>query len=99
MTLLARTTTPLRLTPDLMVEDYRILHLSHSDNDDLNTLSERHLRYSGALTQHTGSSLHSVWKSLLAPDDARRFVGGYWNLHFDKISDTALRSYLTERYA
>lgn len=99
MTLLAKTTTPLQLTSGLEAVDYRILHLTHSDNRDLNTLSERHLRFSGALAHKGGSTLHEVWRDLLAAEDAQRFAAGHWNLHLDTIADSQLRPYLTERYA
>ena len=99
MTLLAKTTTPIALTPGLDVMDYRILHLTHSDNQDLNVLSDRHLRFSGPLARHAGSRLHDVWKLLLAADEAKRFVGGYWNEHLEAVSNPELLAYLTDRYA
>ena len=98
MTLLAKTTTPLHLTSDLEVADYRILHLTHSDNQDLNTLSKRHLRFAGSLAHKAGSTLHEAWRDLLAHDEAQRFMSGHWNLHLGNIPDPALRAYLVERY-
>ena len=48
MTLLAKMTTPAKLGL-LKIEDYKIIHLSHSENNDLNFLSKTHLKYSPGL--------------------------------------------------
>ena len=99
MTLLAKTTTPLQLSADLEVLDYRILHLTHSENHNLNIVSDRQLRFNAGLVHKAGASLHDLWRGLLAPEDARRFISGHWNLHLDTISDPDLRTYLMDRYA
>ena len=104
MTLLAKLTTPLKfdngsVNESIDIEDYRIVHLSHSQNERLNTLSKRHLSYSPGLRQHCGKSLHEVWKdSILCEDEATKFRYGYWNEAIGVISDGELRKYLTERY-
>jgi hypothetical protein len=48
MTLLAKMTTPLKLNSVEIVE-FKIINLTHSENNDLNILSENHLKYSPGL--------------------------------------------------
>ena len=48
MTLLTKMTTPLKLN-SVEIVDYKIIHLTHSENNDLNILSENHLKYSPGL--------------------------------------------------
>ena len=99
MTLLAKLTTPLEFANGLRIEDYRIIHLSHSQNDRLNTLSKKHLSFSPGLWQHSGKSLHEVWKdSILSGNEATKFRYGYWNKAIGIISDGKLKKYLLERY-
>ena len=99
MTLLAKLTTPFEFDNGLRIEDYRIIHLSHSQNGRLNTLSKKHLSCSPGLKQHSGKSLHEVWKdSILSEDEATKFRYGYWNEAIRVISDKKLRKYLLERY-
>ena len=99
MTLLAKLTTPFEFDNGLHVDDYRIVHLSHSQNDKLNTLSKEHLSYSPGLDQYTGRNLHEVWKdSILTEGEATKFHYGYWNEAIGTISDGELKKYLAERY-
>ncbi len=99
MTLLAKTTTPLQIGERIEVEDYRILHLTHSTNMRLNIVTDRHLRFCPGLAGFADASLHDLWGSILAPDEAPKFSSGYWNEHLGLITDTDLRTYLTDRYA
>ena len=99
MTLLAKLTTPFQFDNGLLIEDYRIIHLSHSQNDGLNTLSKKHLSCSPGLRQHFGKSFHEVWKdSVLSENEATKFHYGYWNEAISTISNGKLRKYLMERY-
>ncbi len=99
MTLLAKTTTPLQIGEQIEVDDYRILHLTHSKNSQLNTVTERHLQFCPGLTHLAGTSLHELWGSILGPDEAPKFKSGHWDEHLDPIKDTNLRTYLSDRYA
>lgn len=63
-----------------VIEDYIVLHLSHSKNERLNILAEKHCTYANGLKQYVGQEIHSVWKQLLNEEQKRHFVGGYWDL-------------------
>lgn len=98
-TLLAKLTTPFTFDDGPRVSDYRVIHLSHSKNDALNTLSKTHVSCSPGLKDHAGKSMCEVWKQhVLTAQEASRFVHGYWDETLDAISDSALREYLLERY-
>lgn len=99
MTLLAKMTTPLHVAKGIEIEDYRILHLTHSENSKLNTVTGRHLSYCRGLNHLADSGIHELWSSILVPDEARKFFGGYWNNELSSISDSALQAYLSDRYA
>ena len=99
MTLLAKLTTPFEFDNGLRVEDYRIIHLSHSQNKRLSTLSKNHISYTPGLRQYAGESLHEVWnENILSEIEETKFYPGYWNEGIGIISDGKLREYLTERY-
>ena len=99
MTLLAKLTTPLSLGDGPTVEDYQIVHMSHSDNSGLNTLSRSHVSLLPGLKQHAGRTLHEVWRSeLLSDAEASKFCGGYWDKAIGAISDGDLKDYLLRRY-
>ncbi|MBU9712687.1 PGN_0703 family putative restriction endonuclease [Evansella tamaricis] len=102
MTLLARMMkgNPLPLTESITVEDYKIIHLSHSKNDDHNILQEKHLRFSPGLQKYAGLPLHDVWKNVVLSDrEKERFIGAYWDLAVESLSPGPLKSYLQERYS
>ena len=61
MTLLAKTTVGEALGP-YRIEDYRIVHLTHSRNDEINILRGRDLALSPGLAKCAGRSLHEVWR-------------------------------------
>lgn len=97
MTLLAKKTTPANLGP-LRVEDYKIIHLSHSENNDLNTLSKIHLKYSPGLDSFIGNSLHDTWIELLDEKEKEHHVMGFWNEALYVLSDCKDKEYLIDRY-
>ncbi|MCK7516849.1 MAG: hypothetical protein MZV64_03570 [Ignavibacteriales bacterium] len=63
MTLLAKTTTPIDIDK-INIQDYRIVHLSHSMNNELEVLHEKYLFASPGLT-HSGKRLYDVWNEIL----------------------------------
>lgn len=97
MTLLAKKTTPISIG-DLQVEDYRVVHLSHSDNDRINILHKEYLSLCPGLMKFEGMPFHDVWKNLLSEADQKKFFAGYWNKSLSVIGDASLRRYLEERY-
>ena len=98
MTLLAKATTPMQLTSNISIQDYRVIHLSHSQNVELNYLSEKHLFFSPGLRHLAGKTLHESWKSILTDSERNKFFGGYWDEAIQTISDTRLKEYLRKRY-
>jgi hypothetical protein len=98
MTLLAKKTLGMRLG-DYALEDYRIVHLTHSQNDQINILHREYLKFSPGLMQFSGQQLHDVWRSLLSTNEKERFVCGHWDKAITILRDDKLRSYLIERYA
>jgi len=98
MTLLAKSTTPMQLTSNISIQDYRVIHLSHSQNVELNYLSEKHLSFSPGLRHLAGKTLHESWKSILTDSERNKFFGGYWDEAIQTISDTPLKEYLIKRY-
>jgi len=97
MTLLAEKTTPMDIGPH-QIEDYRILHLTHSQNDRINVVHPEYLVFSPGLQQYAGQSFHKVWQNILTNSARERFFGGYWDKALPVISDERLRNYLMERY-
>ncbi|MFH0988479.1 MAG: hypothetical protein V1799_00505 [bacterium] len=97
MTLLAKTTTPLMLG-EIKVEDYRIVHLTHSKNDEINILHEKYLSHSPGLRKFSGMDLHEAWKKMLSAYEKDKFIGGHWDDAIKDIPDVALRTYLSTRY-
>ena len=98
MTLLAKTTTGMDFGK-YTFEDYRIVYLSHSQNDRINILHPEYLELSPGLKQFSGQQLHDVWKKILSPKDKEKFISGYWDKAISSIEDAELRTYLTERYS
>ena len=80
-------------------EDYRIVHLTHSQNNRINILHSEYLVFSPGLKQFCGQQLHEVWKKLLSTGDRERFVHGHWDSAISTVEDKKLRAYLSERYA
>ena len=99
MTLLAKLTTPLRFDNGFVIEDYRIVHLSHSKNEGLNFLSPEHLSHSSGLQHCAGKLLHEVWKDvILSENESKKFYYGHWDHAIRVILDSPLKQYLLERY-
>ena len=102
MTLLARATTPITISNHsnhITVEDYRIVHLSHTENTRLNIVTPKKLKYCPGIQHLANLELHEIWsKHILSEQETKRFKFGYWNEHLDVITDNQLRSYLKERY-
>ncbi len=97
MTLLAKTTVGEALGP-YSLEDYRIVHLTHSQNDAVNILHSDYLRFSPGLERFSDQPLHEVWRALLSPRDRAKFHFGHWDQALDRIEDERLRAYLVKRY-
>ena len=91
MTLLAKMTTPIMIGKH-SIQDYRILHITHSDNSKLNILSKSNIKFC------QGMNIHEVWLDLLSDYEKNKFRAGYWNQSLDLITDNDLKNYLIERY-
>ena len=98
MTLLAKTTTGSDLGK-YNLQDYRIVHLTHSQNDRINTLHPEYLMLSPGLQRFSGQQLHDVWKMVLSSKDKEKFFSGHWDKAINMIENNELRTYLAERYA
>ena len=93
-------TTPLQLSGDIRIEDYKIVHLTHSNNEALKCLKADYLEYSPGLRLHSNRELHDVWQNeILVPNERQHFVCGYWNKALSQLSNSDLKDYLMERYA
>jgi len=97
MTLLAKMTTPMQLN-NINIQDYRIVHLTHSQNEELNTLSETHLKYSPGLKSFIGKSLHGTWNSILNEEERKKHIFSFWNNSLRCLSENEEKKYLLERY-
>jgi hypothetical protein len=98
MTLLARRTTPLDIGP-IHIEDYRVVHLSHSGNQKINIIQSEYAKFCPGLQGTVGKNFHEVWATLLAPDERGKFIAGYWDHGLSSITNAELRDYLQTRYA
>lgn len=81
--MLGQETVGMKFGPHL-IEDYIVLHLSHSKNTKLNILQEKHCTYSKGLKPFIGEELHSIWKQLLNENQKKHFIGGYWDKVFER---------------
>jgi hypothetical protein len=97
MTLLAKMTTPTNLN-SLRIDDYKIIHLAHSENNDLNFLSETHLKYSPGLKEFIGKPLHDTWIELLDDQEKEHHIMGFWNKALNILSANEDKEYLVQRY-
>jgi hypothetical protein len=97
MTLLAKMTVGMKLGKNTL-EDYRIVHLTHSQNDRINILHPEYLLFSPGLNQFAGQKLHDVWIQLLAPKERMKFFSGHWDKAINNLTDNNLKAYLSERY-
>jgi hypothetical protein len=97
MTLLARMTTPMRIG-DIEVEDYRVVHLSHSGNDKINIVQPEYAKYCPGIQGMVGKGFYETWKSMLVPEEQKKFLAAHWDYGLKSIKDKDLREYLQERY-
>jgi hypothetical protein len=97
MTLLAKITTPIRIG-NLDVVDYRVVHLSHSQNKEIEILHEKYLHSSPGLIKYAGEKLYEVWCQLLSDYEKQRFKYGHWDTELNSISNVELRNYLISLY-
>jgi hypothetical protein len=97
MTLLAKKTTPIQIGA-IAVEDYRVVHLTHSKNDDINILYDKYLSQSPGLKKYSGRLLHETWNEILSDNEKQKFIGAHWDNGIASIPDTSLRTYLSTRY-
>jgi hypothetical protein len=97
MTLLAKMTTPVKLG-EIEIKNYKIVHLTHSDNTDLNFITPNHIKYSPGLTNFQRKTLHDTWLSILDREEKENHCMGYWNKALAALSDNVEKSYLMERY-
>jgi hypothetical protein len=97
MTLLAKTTYT-KMLGKYVLEDYRVLHLSHSRNERLNTLHPEYLIFSPGLQRFSGQLLHDVWREILAVQEREKFISGYWDQAIHTIENVTLKNYLANRY-
>ncbi len=97
MTLLAKMTTPIQIG-NLSIEDYRIVHLSHSANQEIEILQDRYVESSPGLKKYAGMKLYDVWYEILSNYEREKFKYGHWDQAIKNIKDDALRTYLVKRY-
>lgn len=87
---------------DYVIEDYIVMHLSHSANDRLNILEEKHCEYSKGLLPYVGQELHDIWVKLLSQNQQKHFIGAYWDECFMNYQAPAHLSdwsnYIKNRY-
>ena len=87
---------------DYPIQDYIVLHLSHSKNTKLNILTENQTDYSKGFKQFIGHEIHEIWHSLLSEGYKDKFIGAYWDECFrnykvpKKLEDWG--NYIAERY-
>lgn len=99
MTLLAKMTMlPSIQLKDVKVEDYRFIHLTHSDNKEINILGEAKTQLFANLQEYSGISMHGTWKKLLSDHEKTKYFGGHWNQSFSVIKNKNLKKYLIDRY-
>lgn len=96
MTLLARTTTGMELG-DILLEDYRVVHLTHSANDTINILKPEYLSLSPGLQRYANMPLHAVWEQILSPGERPRFAHGYWDKAIQSIAEPDRTIRITSR--
>lgn len=88
---------------DYVIEDYIVMHLSHSANKKLNILEEKHCEYSKDLLPYVGQELHAIWLQLLNINQQKHFIGAYWDECFKKYHCpeylSGWENYIKKRYS
>jgi len=97
MLLLARETLNLEIGKHT-IDDYKIVHLSHSSNEKLNVLHPENLVYCPGLRSHICENIHDTWRSLLTEDEQNRFIGGYWDKALIGLPKSNWLDYCKKRY-
>ncbi len=97
MTLLAKKTTPI-IIGKLKIDDYRIVHLSHSQNEKINILHDEYLTHSPGFRKFRGMKLYDAWRSILTEKERQKFIRGHWDISLPQIANKKLRGYLLDRY-
>jgi len=97
MTLLVKTTTPIEIG-GLKIEDYRIVHMSHSQNNDIEILHDKYLESCPGLKKYAGMKMYDVGYDILSPYDKEKFKSGHWDKAIGNIKNVELRDYLKKRY-
>lgn len=100
-TLLAKVTTPVEFKngdETLRVEDYRYVHLSHSQNDDLNKLDPKHLQHAAGMLKYLQPTLHDTWMNILTDSERPKHIMGYWDQAINAIASSPEKDYLLKRY-
>jgi hypothetical protein len=95
MTLLAKETTPAKIA-NIVIENYIILHLVHSDNNELLTIKPEQLKYCPGIYSNKSRDFHELWISLLNETEKKHFKYGYWNKALKQLNDTT--NYFEGRY-
>lgn len=67
---------------DYYIQDYRVIHLTHSKNFKLNILNESQTEYSKGLQMFIGEEIHAIWEKLLHSTSKNKFIGAYWDKVF-----------------
>ena len=97
-TLLGIMTDDCQLTDRLKIEDHRILHLSHSKNENLDILKPIHLSKCPGFADKVGMQFHEAWSELLSVREKERFMSGYWDTRIVTFKNDDLNEFLRERY-
>jgi hypothetical protein len=95
MTLLAKETTPI-IIGKVKIENYNIIHLVHSENNELLNVDKDNLKYCPSLLENKETDLHKLWISLLSDEEKKHFYYGYWNKAIKTLDDKT--EYLKQRY-
>lgn len=81
------------------VNDYVVLHLNHSDNEKLNSLSSINLDDYPGLKRNQEDSIYSTWEKLLFDEERKRFKHSYWDEVLKTFSNNSdWFKYIQERY-
>ena len=82
-----------------IADDYIVLHLNHSENEKLNSLSKVNLENYPGLKRNNDDSIYGTWEKLLSDEERTRFKHSYWNeVLKDLHSNSEWFKYIEERY-
>ena len=87
---------------DYYIQDYKVIHLTHSANKKLNVLTDKQAEYSKGFSDFVGNQIHEIWSDLLNTNFKEKFIGAYWDEAVLKFKpNNELKSwydYIVERY-